>query len=150
MTSSRDGKIEIINVPWNSSLYLEALDLRNFYLRKPLGLSFTEDDRLEDQTAAHVVATQNDRVIGCVLGIEKNDRIKIRQMVVHPEFQRQGIGSLLLRKVEQIFIDRGYSSFFLHARVESLNFYLKNKYQPVGDTFYEVGILHQLMEKRID
>jgi GNAT superfamily N-acetyltransferase len=141
--------VEILVVPWGSDFYYQALALRNLYLRQPLGLSFTEDDRWEDQSACHVVAVEADRVIGCGLGVPKEEGIKIRQMIVHPDFQRQGIGGLVLRTIEQTFIDRGQFYFFLHARMESLGFYLQNNYKPIGLTFYEVGILHQKMEKQI-
>jgi GNAT superfamily N-acetyltransferase len=142
--------VEILVVPWGSDFYYQALALRNLYLRQPLGLSFTEDDRWEDQSACHVVAVEADRVIGCGLGVPKEEGIKIRQMIVHPDFQRQGIGSLVLRTIEQTFIDRGQFYFFLHARVGSLPFYLKNGYKPIDLPFYEVGILHQKMEKQIN
>lgn len=141
--------VAIISVPYGSSDYYQALALRNFYLRQPLGLSFTPEEEEEDQCACHVVAKVNDRVIGCVLGLEKEGWIKIRQMVVEREWQRRGIGSQLLQTIEGLFKDRGKTAFFLHARYHSLEFYRRNGYQPIGALFYEVGILHQRMEKHL-
>ncbi|MCS6960074.1 MAG: GNAT family N-acetyltransferase [Pseudanabaenaceae cyanobacterium SKYGB_i_bin29] len=141
--------IDIVPIAYASPDYYQALALRNLYLRQPLGLSFTAEEEQEDQIACHVVAKHNDRVIGCVLGVPKEDWVKIRQMVVQSEYQRQGIGTKLLQTVEKIFNDRGKTAFFLHARHHSVEFYRKNGYQPIGALFYEVGILHRRMEKHL-
>jgi GNAT superfamily N-acetyltransferase len=81
------------------------------------------------------------------MGIPKKEQVKIRQMLVIPEHQKQGIGSLLLEQIEEVFLKLGVNYFYLHSRQESLGFYQKNGYIPTGKPFLEVGILHQRAEK---
>jgi GNAT superfamily N-acetyltransferase len=139
----------IRSVSVDSHEYHQAWQLRQKYLREPLGLELTLQELEEDRNARHLIAYDIDipRVIGCVLGIQSEQTVKIRQMIVIPEYRNQGIGSLLLNKIEEIFYALGVNHFYLHARQESLNFYLKNGYTPVGNSFLELGITHQRADK---
>ncbi|WP_017295157.1 GNAT family N-acetyltransferase [Geminocystis herdmanii] len=139
--------ILIKSVSFESEGYDQAKKIRQQYLRNPLGLVFTPEDLEIDRSACHVIAYDESKVIGCVLGIQEDKKVKIRQMLVIPEYQKKGIGSLLLTKIEDIFSDLGIKHFYLHARQESLKFYLKNRYTPIGETFIEVGIPHQRADK---
>jgi GNAT superfamily N-acetyltransferase len=139
--------ITIQSVLINSQEYDQTLKLRQKYLREPLSLVFTPQELEQDRSAYHLIASHGDRIIGCVLGIPEERSVKIRQMLVIPEHRNKGIGSLLLNKIEEIFYELGISHFYLHARQESLNFYLKNGYIPVGNYFLELGITHQRADK---
>ncbi|MCA1904539.1 MAG: GNAT family N-acetyltransferase [Cyanobacteria bacterium KgW148] len=139
--------MRIIQVAVNSREYQQALNLRNLYLRQPLGIIFTKQELSQEPEAVHVVACEGDRVVGCGLGLRQNEWIKIRQMIVHPDYQNQGIGSSILQCLEQIFYSQNYRRFYLHSRYDRRGFYQKNGYQSVGDPFLEVGIVHQRMEK---
>jgi GNAT superfamily N-acetyltransferase len=141
--------ITIQSVLINSQEYDQTLKLRQKYLREPLGLVFTPQELEQDRNARHLIAYDIDiaRVIGCVLGIPEERSVKIRQMLVIPEHRNKGIGSLLLNKIEEVCHNLGVNHFYLHARRESLNFYLKNGYIKVGNPFSELGINHQRADK---
>jgi hypothetical protein len=134
-------------VTFDSEEYYQAKQIREKYLRLPLGIVFTPKDLELDRYAYHMVAYHNDQIIGCVLGIQDNQKVKIRQMLVIPEYQKKGIGSLLLKKIEDVFHNLGINHFYLHSRQESLMFYQKNGYIPIGNSFIEVGISHQRADK---
>jgi GNAT superfamily N-acetyltransferase len=139
--------MEIFQVKVDSWEYQQALVLRDDYLRRPLGISFTAQELLNENIAVHVVAFNPPVVIGCGLALEQGNWIKIRQMVVHPDYQGQGIGSRILQHLEEIFSRQNYHRFYLHSRYDRRGFYLKNGYQTKGEPFLEVGIIHQRMEK---
>lgn len=141
------NNILIKAIKFNSEAYYQAQEIREKYLRLPLGINFTPDDLEIDRHAYHMVAYNKDQIIGCVLGIKENEKVKIRQMLVIPEYQKQGIGSLLLKKIEEVFCDLGINHFYLHARQESIIFYQKNGYIFTGNSFLEVGIFHQRADK---
>ena len=71
-------------------------------------------------------------------------------MAVDMFAQKKGIGSALLNCVENTARENGYETITLHARQTACNFYTKQGYEAVGDLFYEVGIPHIEMTKRID
>jgi N-acetylglutamate synthase-like GNAT family acetyltransferase len=139
--------ITIQSVLIDSQEYDQTLKLRQKYLREPLGLVFTPKELEQDRSAHHLIARHEDRIIGCVLGIPEERSGKIRQMLVIPEHRNKGIGSLLLNKIEEVCHNLGVNHFYLHARQESLNFYLKNGYTKFGNLFSELGITHQRADK---
>jgi N-acetylglutamate synthase-like GNAT family acetyltransferase len=139
--------IQILQIAYGSEDYWQTLRLRDLYLRKPLGLEFSSEDLQQDSNACHVVAKLDQQVIGCVIGIDEGSRVKLRQMLVSPTYQRQGIGRQLLEWIETMMVGQGKVEFYLHARLPSIDFYRKSGYFPVGEQFLEVGIWHQCMEK---
>jgi GNAT superfamily N-acetyltransferase len=90
-----------ITVRPKSSEYQQALELRDLYLRQPLGIVFTDQELAKENEAIHVVALSNNVVIGCGLGLKQGEWVKIRQMIVHPQYQNQGIG---INRITDIFI----------------------------------------------
>jgi hypothetical protein len=71
---------------------------------------------------------------------------KMRQVAVSPERQRQVIGKRLVEAAE-VAVATGLIT--LHAREVAIPFYEAMGYEKVGDPFFEVGIPHIKMAKRI-
>ncbi|WP_373481065.1 GNAT family N-acetyltransferase [Geminocystis sp.] len=135
-------------VSFDSQEYYQAREIREKYLRLPLRIIFTDEDLEIDRYSYHFVAyNEQNMIVGCVLGIRENHQVKIRQMLVIPEYQKKGIGSLLLNKIEEFFYNLGINHFYLHGRKESIIFYQKNGYIFAGNSFIEVGIPHQRGDK---
>ena len=57
----------------------------------------------EFATSTVLRATIDGRIVGSVRGRRNGDTCVIGRLIVHPEFQRQGIGSQLLRSIEDRF-----------------------------------------------
>lgn len=129
--------------------YEAALRLRKHLLRDPLGLVFTQEELLADRSADHIIAENNGQIVGCATGILYSDRVKVRQMAVAEEWQRQGIGRILLLTLEQYFLSRGMDHFILHAREDIAVFYVQCGYKIYGEPFIQVGLPHRAMEKKI-
>ena len=78
-----------------------------------------------------------------------SDLAKLRQMAVHENYQRQGLGSSLIRQIEPALQQRGFQNIELNAREEAVNFYQRLGYQTAGDRFMEVGIGHWKMRRQL-
>jgi len=128
--------------------YEQMLELRDRVLRIPLGLSVRNDDLSPDVDDVLLVACRNLEVIGCVIlhPIDKHV-VRLRAMAVTPEYQRSGIGRLLVEDAERVAREEGFLRIILHARMVVAGFYEKLGYLPQGDVFTEVGIPHVLMQK---
>lgn len=50
-------------------------------------------------------AIQDGRIVGSVNGFTKDDSCFIGRLMVHPEYQRRGIGSMLMETIENKFAD---------------------------------------------
>ncbi len=142
--------MKIFEVPFESEQYKEALQLRIKVLRAPLGLVYTPEQLAEEATDVHVVAIDEDKVVGTILLRHVNDNVlKMRQFAVAPERQRQGIGSEMVAYCEDYAIEHGYDTIELHARESAVPFYEPLEYAKVGERFTEVTIPHFKMRKSL-
>lgn len=133
-----------------SPAYAMAVALRRAVLRKPLGLDFTEAQLASESTSFHLTAWEEDLLRGTLLLTPlAGQSIQMRQVAVDALKQGIGIGRLLVLEAEAEAVRRGFTHLLLHARDTAVGFYTKLGYQPIGDEFIEVGILHQEMEKHL-
>ena len=70
-------------------------------------------------------------------------------MAVLEAYQGQGLGSILLKEVEDFAQEQGFQTISLHAQLGALKFYLNKGYQEVGNIFEEAGIPHITVEKSL-
>jgi predicted GNAT family N-acyltransferase len=141
---------EIRIAPHGSPDYWQAVDLRLRVLRIPLGLNFTQEQLSAEDTDAHLIAIEGDKVVGCLVMTPKSsDIVKMRQVAVEPELQGSGLGTKMVAASEDWAKQKGYQRIELNARDTAVAFYLKLSYQTVGDPFVEVSIPHRKMEKEL-
>jgi GNAT superfamily N-acetyltransferase len=124
------------------------LELRDLVLRKPLGKSIYDDDLESEKFVRLYVAVHRDDIIGSAYFIQTSPRtLQMKQMAVHPDFQRLRIGADFVKYLEDEAIKAGAREIHLHARDVALPFYQKQRYEVVSDAFLEVGISHHEMRK---
>lgn len=140
--------VTIQHIQHGSEIFDAMVTLRLSILREPLGLKFTQDELDAENSDILLGAFEYDRLIGCLILTPQSDTtMKMRQVAVHPDFQGQGIGRLLVEKSEEIALASGVHRLELHARVPVVPFYLRLGYQLRGEQFEEVTIPHQAMFK---
>ncbi|MDX1972062.1 MAG: GNAT family N-acetyltransferase [Candidatus Sumerlaeia bacterium] len=154
--------------------YKEELDLREAFLHRPLGIPFLPEYREGEEHCWHLGAFggEGSRLLGTVqarfvsadgeilpmpgLPFEAEQRqfqlpaeswVKIAQMVVHPEYQKGGLGRALMQTMEAALHDCGTRRIFLNARAQAIPFYQKLGYIGVGQVFMLKTIPHLRMEK---
>jgi predicted GNAT family N-acyltransferase len=140
--------IEVIEV--ENSEYEDVLFIRNQELRLPLGLNIKDDDISNEKNEIIIVAKLQNRVVGCcLLKLINKEILKLRQMAVLKDFQKNSIGSQIVSFAEKWAKENGYKTIELHARTEVSNFYTSLNYNRIGVEFLEVGIPHYKMIKDI-
>ncbi len=107
---------------------------------------FIFDDSFEHE-AWHLVAIDDENVVGCVMFNPEGPTGRILQMAVAAAHQKQGIGTELVRILEARLAREGFREAYLHARIEAVPFYERLGYAVFGDPFVEVGITHRMMKK---
>lgn len=126
------------------------VNLRNDILRKPLGLSFTDDELEREKDDILMGAFEDDRLLGCCLLTPMDPKtVRLRQMAVPNSMQGKGVGRALMIFAENIARDLGYKKLCMHARKTAVGFYQKLGYGISGDEFVEVTIPHYIMEKAL-
>ncbi|MCE5250144.1 GNAT family N-acetyltransferase [bacterium] len=105
---------------------------------------------LEEFTKSIVLkATLNGRIVGSVRARQNSDICLISRLIVHPEFQKQGIGSQLLRNIEERF--KGVSKFelFTGSRSEAnIRLYQRHGYSIIRTQPLSTTVLITFLEKR--
>lgn len=128
--------------------YDQMVKLRYDIMRKPLGLSFSQDELDKEKNDILIGAFDEDSIIGCCMLTKiDNNCTRLRQMAVQKNKQGKGIGESMIAFAENIARDRGYKRLMMHARDTAIGFYEKYGYKVKGDEFIEVNIKHHVMEK---
>ncbi|HXS58201.1 MAG TPA: GNAT family N-acetyltransferase [Hanamia sp.] len=140
----------IKQIDYGSKEYKQMVGLRNDILRKPLKLTFREEELEREKDDILIGAFDEDRILGCCLlsRIDK-DCVRLRQMAVQNNLQGKGIGAAMMNFAENVARDRGYKTLIMHARKTAVGFYEKSGYKVVGDEFEEVRLPHFVMEKKL-
>ncbi|MGC4101619.1 GNAT family N-acetyltransferase [Ferruginibacter sp.] len=130
--------------------YRQMIALRMEILRKPLGLTFTDDELAKEKDDILIGAFDEDKILACCL-LTKVDSstIKLRQMAVHNNLQGKGIGASMMSFAETVARDKGYKKLMMHARNTAIGFYEKFDFKVKGTEFIEVNVPHHVMEKRL-
>jgi predicted GNAT family N-acyltransferase len=133
-----------------SKEYRQMVQLRIDVLRKPLGLSFTDDELSKEKSHILIGAFEEEKMLGCCMLIKLEDgSVRLRQMAVLNNLQGKGIGRALTQFAENIARDIGYKKITMHARKPVTGFFEKLGYRVSSDEFLEITIPHYEMEKML-
>jgi len=142
---------ELFELMQLSALTLQAQDHSTEQIQGALGTVFGVDTQLIDDQTYFAVAT-NQRIVACggwskrqtLFGGDANkqdgpdalldpahDAARIRAFFVHPQFARQGLGSLLITHCEAAAIKAGFQRMELVATLSGERLYAQAGYRPM-------------------
>lgn len=135
---------------FGSDEYHRIVTFREDWLRRPMGQVFTPEQLAPDADSLHFLVEEEGRILGCVLlRMEAATLARLRQLVVHPDWRKKGLGAHLTRFVEEEARRLGAASMILAARDYAIPFYEKLGYRVEGEGYLSVGIPHHTMIKDI-
>ena len=140
----------IITQPKSSEDFEKYYDLRWRILREPWKQpKGSEKDSLEERSL-HVMVCKEDRIPIAVGRVHFNSDIEaqIRYMAVEPRFQKTGLGTVVLKRLEDEVRQLGAKYIILHSRDAAVPFYERNGYLTITEshTLFE-SVPHFLMKK---
>jgi predicted GNAT family N-acyltransferase len=142
--------IAVIEALLGSDLYRQSLRLREAVLRRPLGLTVTEEELADDAMRQHFCAISYGLVVGTVsLRPLDEATLQLKQMAVAEDRRREGIGTRLLAHAEGWAHGAGFLLMVLNARMGAEGFYARFGYQAHGEPFDENTIPHIGMSKSL-
>lgn len=92
-----------------------------------------------DPECEHVRVVDGDELVGTARLFDRKDPIKVGRVAVHPERQREGIGTFLMERIQEHLGDRRAE---LHAQAYLEAWYDDLGWERVGDAFMEAEIPH--------
>lgn len=90
---------------------------------------------IQDKKNTILKYSENNQIIGCVLLIEKEDRLFLGMLTVSPELQNSGIGKKLMHQAEIYASNLGLSKIVMtviSARAELISWYKRKGYVDTG------------------
>ena len=112
----------------------------------------SEDEELDnlDKEALHMVAKDGDIVIGTarVLFLTGN-QAKLERMAILKPYRRRGIGGRIIAFVSEELSKKQVEQVILHAQYEVTAFYKSCGFEESGPIFWEAGIKHIKMQRRL-
>jgi ribosomal protein S18 acetylase RimI-like enzyme len=127
------------------------IDLRYTILREPWSQSKeTATDGMED-SAINAFIEENGRVVACGRLQDNGNHLgQIRYMAVDASYQGQGLGKLIVAKLEEEAKKMQLQVIELQARENAVEFYKSQGYKVLGESFKLWDIIqHYLMTKII-
>ena len=127
-------------------------ELRWEVLRKPWNQPRgSERDDMEDK-AIHIMACDGNKIVGVArLHFNSIKEAQIRYMAVEEGYRMQGIGSMMLRRLEEMAKEKGAQYIILNARENAVNFYKKNGYSIIEKSYVLFNeIQHYKMKKILE
>jgi ribosomal protein S18 acetylase RimI-like enzyme len=115
-------------------------------------------ESLEDALAAFdrqlflkaFIEQDSPRIIGSVRAHLQEDTCLIGRLIVHPDFQGRGIGSAMMREVEQLFPQaRRFELFTGHKSTRNLSLYQKLGYSPFREQRISDNLTLIFLEKTV-
>jgi len=127
-----------------------AFEVRKQVFVEEQGIS--EDLELDehDMEATHIVAKDGERVVGTarVLFLAAS-QAKLERMAILKPFRYRGIGRGIISFLDEELRNRGVEQVVLHAQYSAVTFYKSCGFEESGSSFWEAGIKHIKMQKRL-
>ena len=97
----------------------------DFDISPPLLQTFEELTR-EFSESLFLKAVLGDDIVGSVRGFQVNYTVFIKRLIVNPHYQNQGIGTMIMKSIEDSFKgNKRYELFTGHKSNRNLNLYNK-------------------------
>lgn len=140
-----------IKSPENKEEWDSYLLFRWEILRKPLGMSKDSlADSIEDESFHLMGIDEQKNVIASGrVHFNSENEAQIRYMAVDENFKRKGVGTKIVKELENYALSKGMVSMILNARENAISFYLSLGYQEVGPYQSDTGIPHKTMKKEL-
>lgn len=151
-----EQKATIVPVKSEGDL-LQALAIREVVFIEEQRVTEGIERDAEDARAHHVLAMQAGHAVGTGRLVmltnapegESGSWAQIGRMAVLQANRKGGVGSLLLKALEEEALRRKVSGILLHAQLTAMDFYKRHGYAPRGAVFEEAGMPHLEMTKRL-
>jgi len=128
--------------------YQSEAKLNNDWTIPPLTQTLIEIEA-EFKTTVFLKAVWEDKIIGSVKGYFSSGTCFIGRLIVHPDFQGKGIGTMLMENIEKAFPDADRFELFTGIKsFHNIRFYQRLGYESCREEDLSSQVRLVFMEKR--
>ena len=103
-----------------------------------------------DSESEHFIVYLGTEPIGSARIRADNNIVKLERIAIIHEYRGKGFGKQLTKFLIDYCTNKKYKEIHLHSQTYIADFYEKFGFIPIGKTFYEAGIEHIEMYKKIN
>lgn len=141
----------------NEGELMQALAIREVVFIEEQSVPEDMERDEDDQHAYHLLAVDKGHAIGTGRLValkeppagEQGAWGRVGRMAVLQAYRKSGVGSRLLRMLEDEAKRRSMAGIMLHAQLSAMEFYKRHGYEPHGAVFEEAGMPHLEMKRRL-
>ncbi len=111
-------------------------------------IEYDEYDDLSRDDVIHLMAIQNETVIGTLRLIKEGKTLIVGRVAVLKKYRNQKIGLKLMAYAETHACNHGFTALKLGAQLTAIPFYEKSGYEAYGEIFMDANIEHKMMQKK--
>jgi predicted N-acetyltransferase YhbS len=128
--------------------YQSEAKLNDDWTIPPLTQTLSEI-QAEFKTTVFLKAMWEDKIIGSVKGYLSSGTCFIGRLIVHPDCQKKGIGSMLMEHIEKAFPEAERFELFTGTRsLHNIRLYRRFGYEPCREEDLSIKVRLVFMEKR--
>lgn len=114
----------------------------------PLEDEFDEYDK-EGTLARHILVYHEDQPSATGRLRRLGNTAKLERICVRASHRQYGLGSVVVKSLEKLALEEGFTQAKIHAQTQARSFYQKLGYEQVSEEFMEDGIPHIVMERKL-
>ncbi len=136
----------------SSSEFNDAFSIRDIVFIKEQNVPKEIEMDEHDDKAIHFIVyhTNNPIATARIRPYTHDNTVKVERVAVLKDYRQKGIGKELMKFIENESAKIGYTNLILNAQRHAEPFYGKLGYYIISEPFYEAGIEHVTMEKKIE
>jgi ribosomal protein S18 acetylase RimI-like enzyme len=128
--------------------YQSEAKLNDDWTIPPLTQTFSEI-QAEFKTTVFLKAVWEDKIIGSVKGYLSSGTCFIGRLIVHPDYQGKGIGTMLMENIEKAFPDAERFELFTGTKsLHNIRLYRRLGYEPCREEDLSPRVRLVFMEKK--
>ena len=109
--------------------YISEAKIHNNYSIQPLVQTLEEVEKEFEKCIILKLLDEQQKIIGSIRAYEENNRVYIGKLIVHPDYQNKGLGSSLLKTIEEMYPNKSFELFTSSKSDKNLWLYKKNGYR---------------------
>ena len=136
-------RVERFNIS-NTKLFQQAFKIREEVFIGELKIDPNLEYEYEDESSHYLFFGEDDNPIATARFRKTSEGYKIERFAVIKTHRSKGLGQIILQILLDDLIPFN-KAIYLNAQIEAVDFYLRNGFKTIGDTFTDAGVVHYKM-----
>ena len=136
--------LKVYRLNFDDEKFADVRQVRNNVFVVEQGVSQSDEHDDFESSARHYLIKKNDVSCGVARWRNTDKGVKLERFAVLAKFRGSGVGKRLVEEVLKDVLPMN-QKIYLHAQIQTVDFYQKLSFEKDGEIFEEAGIKHYKM-----